>query len=148
MQPDTIRDLILTEHFDLREDAQIVGALCHLVRFGQSARVAELRQTTRRLISRIGAHLCFEDLHLAPALASVESGGIARACRFDSTHELQRSELVSIVDRLDDATLHPSVLACEIESFIDRLANALREEEASYLTAGALCETSTHVDAA
>jgi hypothetical protein len=143
--PSLVRDQVLEQHAALRE--MLRSAIEHVARWRLATRdrdVTRLRAFGRELCDRFREHLAFEDEHLRPVLAVLDTWGPERVRELHREHTRQREALDAFAASFEtDADAEQTALA--LTALAEDIERDMAAEEdgclgASAMSAGVLLE--------
>lgn len=102
LQPSRVREKILLDHRQLREELAPIEELAKRVVEGDESAAAELRSKAERFHENLARHMTWEDEHLAPTLRDIDAWGEERVGRLAAEHAEQRERLASFLEHLHD----------------------------------------------
>jgi hypothetical protein len=129
MDPSQVRETILEQHVNLREQLVKLRALAAGSIRDDPKGAAPLREEGLRLLAELASHLDFEDLHLLPALRETDAWGDDRATQLALEHAEQRELFRYILARLHETDRPSLLMARELETLVDALLVDMAEEE-------------------
>lgn len=146
MNPSQVRETILEQHAALRERLAELRELAADATSGDAAGADLLREAGLRVLTMLGSHLDFEDLHLLPALREADAWGEERAKLVTREHAEQRELFDYTVARLRDTSRPSRLLARQIETLVEAILEDMNEEEKTMLDENLLRDDVVGID--
>jgi hemerythrin-like domain-containing protein len=134
MKPSEVRRRILEEHTRIRALLDAVEELVARFQRGDPAVREPLRERGMELHDALCEHLDREDRILTEALRQADAWGEERAERLADEHREQRELFAYILARLRDSERPTTLLARELQNFVDILRVDMRHEEETELS--------------
>src|SRR6266516_2901036 len=123
-----VRDLIASQHRDLRATIAALQARCEEVETTGSIPMRALRSGLRQLVYALHAHLAFEEAALGPLLQEADAWGTVRREAMLHEHERQRAvmrDLLKTSERRQD----PASFLRRLRQFCSDLLADMNQEE-------------------
>ena len=129
MTPGEIRARILADHVAIRGMLRSLEHVARQVRAGDHSLVGALRVEAEAFLHRLGDHLHWEDLHLAPALRQADAWGEERAAQLERDHREQRQVLAHCLAAVNDARRPAAVVARTLDDLAGMLRQDIEDED-------------------
>ena len=146
MNPSQVRESILQQHADLRDQLAELREMAVGATPGDAAGTSALREAGLRLLAVLESHLDFEDLHLLPALRKAGARGEERANRVTRDHAEQRELFHYILARLRETDRPSLLVARQLETLVDAVLVDMADEENTMLSADVLRDGAVGID--
>ena len=148
LRPSEIRQQVLDDHETIRGILLSLEDLSRRVIGGQQGLAGPLRLEGETLLSRLRHHMHWEDVHLRPALLEVPGAwGKERAEELDRDHREQRDLLSDALDRVQDPSRPPSLVARNLLDLVELLRADMEQEERDLLDERVLRDDLVAIDA-
>jgi hypothetical protein len=143
--PSKVRDEVLVQHSELRDLLRAtVDELARQAETGEADH-ARLRDLGRELCARFHEHLLFEDDHLVPVLAVLDSWGPERVRELHDEHARQRRTLGALWMMFDFAS-DLEELAAALRQLAEDMLRDMDAEEAGCLAAESMSASLLQVE--
>jgi hemerythrin-like domain-containing protein len=129
MHASEIHRKVCADHDAIRGMLFRLEELARQVLRGERHLVGVLRNEAEALLTELLAHIQWEDEHLRPTFLDADSAGAARAERLDHEHREQRELLRYALDRLEDQTRPPLVIARNLIDLVQLVRDDMDDEE-------------------
>jgi len=128
MRMSEVKQRVLEDHAQLRRDLTQLEELAIGVR-RQPSRLEALRSNAEALLTRLHAHMRWEESYLLPALRLAGAWGRERAERLIDEHSEQRELIEMVVEQLWDGKRSAALVARDVVRLIGLLTEDMDEEE-------------------
>lgn len=128
MRPNELRERVLEDHSRLRRHLTRLEELANSVR-DQPEKVEVLRGEAEALLTRLHAHMRWEESWLLPALRCADAWGRERAERLVDEHSEQREILDIVVEQLWDGERSAALMARDLVRLVGLLREDMEAEE-------------------
>ena len=133
MKPSEVRQRILEDHEVIRAILVSLEYLAGQVIAGSQSLGGPLRLEGEGLLVRLHTHMGWEDTYLRPALLEAKKWGEMRAHQLDADHREQRELLTLALDRLQDPSRPPILVARGVLDLVKLIRADMDEEEQAML---------------
>ena len=133
MQPEEVRNFVLSDHDKLRERIGRLERMASAVVAGDELPWGALRAEGESFLEQLARHMRWEDVHLVPVLRDADCWGEVRCTQFAEEHREQRESLEYVVRHLRDEGRPDRLVARDVLALAELLRADMEEEESVFL---------------